>query len=191
RAGHAASAPGLLPRAWGAAALRRGRLPSVVIRDGPARRGPGHDGCRLLPSAGRGGARVRHTGHARLVAGCGGPAAGGGRLREPGRAARLGTAVGPVRPGRGVADLLSVVPARRGWPATSCDGGGGPAGSRPAPADPADQRRARAVAGPWAGHLVAGCGRGAGRCGPPAGRAPGRPLVYAALRSLPPAPPPP
>ena len=49
-----------------------------------------------------------------VVAGRGRAVAGRGGVRQHRRAARLGAAVGAGRPGRRPADLLPVVPARRG-----------------------------------------------------------------------------
>src|SRR5204863_1581313 len=90
------------------------------------------------------------------------------------RAARLGAALGPGRPGRRPAALLPVLPARRRRPAAARDGLHRQTGRGAAAADAADQRGAGAVARPGPGHRVADRGGGArrgglGRGGPPHG----------------------
>src|SRR5207249_6657823 len=94
------------------------------------------------------------------------------RLRQHRRAARLGAALGPGRPGRRPAALLPVLPARRGRPAAARDGFRRQAGRGAAAADAADQRGARAVARPGHGHRVAYRSGGAGGGGHGRGRPP-------------------
>ena len=60
RPGHAAGAPGRLPRARRAAPVRGGRLPALVVRDRPTRHRAGHDRGRLARPARRGRAGLRH-----------------------------------------------------------------------------------------------------------------------------------
>jgi len=93
--------------------------------------------------------------------------------------ALLLAAVGAGRPGRRPADLLPVLLARRGRPAAARDGLGGPEGRGPDAADAADQRSARALAGPGHGHRVADHGRGAGGGGLDPGGAPYRAVTQA------------
>ena len=128
--------------------------------------------CALLLAGRRAG--LRPSPDARVVAGHGRARTGLDRLRQPRRGARLGAPVGAIRPGRRPADLLPVVPARRGRPATARDGLGGAASGWAPAADVADQRGARALARPRVSYRIPGRGSrpGGGRhCprGPPDG----------------------
>jgi ABC-2 type transporter. len=123
-------------------------VPALVVPDIPAHRGAGNDYGQLRAAARSRRAGLRHSPDARVVASHGRAGPGLDRLRQPRRGARLGAPIGAIRPGRRPADLLPVVPARRGRAATARDGlGSATSGWAPA-ADAADQRGARPVARP-------------------------------------------